>query len=393
MAFKLNIGLLALSLSLSLVHLDGVRAGMATRYWDCCLASASWEGKAPVYAPVDACKADGVTLIDSKKDPSGQSGCNGGNKFMCSCMQPFDDETDPTLAFGFGAFTTGQESDTDCACFYAEFEHDAQGKAMKRNKLIFQVTNVGGDVQSQNFDFQIPGGGLGAFPKGCPAQWGVEASLWGDQYGGVKSATECSKLPKPLQEGCKWRFSEWGDNPVLKGSPKRVKCPKSLIDRSGCQRKDDNTISPYSGKVDSANTAAPAQYKRDRSVCLAGGEKGKSAAGGVDGSGDASGGADASGAGGAAEGSQGQPEGYGQPSGGNDQGSSNGDATTGAGSGSGSDSGSTANGSGSGAPTSGSDGSAVAPPSGGSNPGAAQGGQGGAQPGPSGGHKKCHKKH
>jgi len=42
MAFKINVGLLALSLSLSLVSLDGVSAGMATRYWDCCKPSASW---------------------------------------------------------------------------------------------------------------------------------------------------------------------------------------------------------------------------------------------------------------------------------------------------------------------------------------------------------------
>ncbi|CDW98292.1 hypothetical protein [Sporisorium scitamineum] len=265
MAFKLNVGLLALSLSLSLVHLDGVSAGMATRYWDCCVASASWIGKAPVYAPVDVCKADGVTVIDPVKANSGQSGCNGGDNYMCSCMQPFNDESDPTLAFGFGAFTTGKEEDTDCACFYAEFAHDGQGKVLKRNKLIFQVTNVGGDVQSQNFDFQIPGGGLGAFTQGCPKQWGDQVSDWGETYGGVKSASACSNLPEPLQEGCKWRFSNWGDNPVMKGSPKRVKCPKSLIDRSGCQRKDDNTVSPYSGKVDSSNTAAPAKYKRDRS--------------------------------------------------------------------------------------------------------------------------------
>ncbi|TKY86561.1 hypothetical protein EX895_004710 [Sporisorium graminicola] len=235
MAVKISIGLLALSLTLSLVHLEGASAGMATRYWDCCRASASWMYKAPVYAPVDVCKADGVTLIDPKTANSGGRGHR--------------------------------------LCFYAEFAHDAQGKSMKRNKLIFQVTNVGGDVQSQNFDFQIPGGGLGAFIQGCPKQWGDKASDWGETYGGVKSSSQCANLPETLQEGCKWRFSNWGDNPVMKGSPKRVRCPKSLIDRSGCQRKDDNTISPFSGKVDSGNTAAPAKYKRDRSVCLAGGSK------------------------------------------------------------------------------------------------------------------------
>ncbi|EST07081.1 Glycoside hydrolase, family 45 [Kalmanozyma brasiliensis GHG001] len=304
MALKLNIGLLAVSLSLALVHLDGASAGMATRYWDCCKPSASWNNKAPVYAPVDTCKADGVTLIDPSQADQGQSGCNGGNQYMCSCMQPFNDESDSTLGLGFAAFSAGSESETDCACYYAEFAHDGQGKPIKRNKLLFQVTNTGGDVQSENIDFQIPGGGLGAFAQGCPAQWSTPASQWGQTYGGVSSASQCSNLPHALQEGCQWRFSQWGDNPVLKGAPKRVRCPKSLIDRSGCQRKDDNTVSPYSGQVDSGNTAAPAQYKRNRSVCLGG----KKESYGAPGTG----------------GSHVQPIGYGSGNGGAAEGSNNG---------------------------------------------------------------------
>ncbi|GAC98121.1 glycoside hydrolase [Pseudozyma hubeiensis SY62] len=315
--------------------------------------------KAPVYAPVDVCKADGVTLIPAAEANSGQSGCNGGNNFMCSCMQPFDDTSDSTLALGFAAFTTGQESDTDCACYYAEFAHDGQGKPIKRNKLIFQVTNTGGDVQSQNIDFQIPGGGLGAFPQGCPKQWGVAASLWGDQYGGVKTASQCKNLPGPLQEGCEWRFSDWGDNPVLKGSPKRVRCPKSLIDRSGCQRKDDNTASAYSGRISSENAAAPAQHKRDRSVCLAGGKKQGYSAGGV------------AGTGGTVDGDQGKPQGYSPESAGNGK-------DTGVGSGSGSN-----------PPHSGGDSGSAQPPASG------DGGQGGNGPltSPSRGHKKCRSSH
>ena len=193
-----------------------------------------------------------MTLIDPSKADSGQSGCNGGDQFMCSCLQPFNDETDTTLALGFAAFTAGNEQDTDCACYYAEFAHDEQGKPMKRNKLIFQVINTGGDVNSGNIDFQIPGGGLGAFTQGCPAQWKTPAQQWGETYGGVQSASACSGLPEPLQEGCKWRFSNWGNNPVMQGSPKRVRCPKSLIDRSGCQRKDDVSVGAYQGQTDKA---------------------------------------------------------------------------------------------------------------------------------------------
>ncbi len=188
-------------------------------------------------------------------------------------MQPFDDTVDDKLTYGFAAFTSGSEEATDCACYFAEFAHDEKGQPIKRNKLIFQVANTGSDVQSENIDLQIPGGGMGIFTQGCPAQWKTPAQQWGAQYGGVSSASQCSNLPDALQEGCKWRFSSWGPNPVLKSKPQRVKCPMALIDRSGCQRKDENTISAYKGETMEKGKAAEAKYKRDRSVCLAGGQR------------------------------------------------------------------------------------------------------------------------
>lgn len=38
--------------------------GTTTRYWDCCKASCSWPGKAPVTNPVGTCAKDGVKLVD-----------------------------------------------------------------------------------------------------------------------------------------------------------------------------------------------------------------------------------------------------------------------------------------------------------------------------------------
>lgn len=222
-----------------------------------------------MYSAVDVCKADGVTLIPASQAESGQSGCNGGDQFMCSCMQPFDDTLDPSLAYGFAAFTSGKEEQTDCACYYAELTHDSTGAAPKRTKLIFQVTNTGNDVQSGNIDLQIPGGGLGAFTEGCPAQWKTPAQQWGETFGGVKSIAQCENLPESLQPGCRWRFTSWADNPVLKGEPKRVRCPKALIDRSGCQRKDELSVGAYQGTTDDNGKPAESKYKRDRSVCLA----------------------------------------------------------------------------------------------------------------------------
>lgn len=248
-----------------------VQAGIATRYWDCCKPSASWSGKAEVYAPVDVCEADGNTLIPASKADAGQSGCTGGNQFACSCMQPFVDTVDPTLAYGFVAYGSGQEKETNCACYEADFKKtDLDGKPMHVQKLIMQVINTGDDVEKQNFDLAIPGGGLGAFQQGCPKQWSSSVDSWGKLYGGVETVDQCSNLPKDLHSGCEFRFKQWGNNPELLSAPKRVTCPKGLIDRSGCQRKDDSTQTPFKGKTGPSGQPAPDNYKRDRSVCSSG---------------------------------------------------------------------------------------------------------------------------
>lgn len=253
------------------ITIPAVEAGVATRYWDCCKPSASWNGKADVYAPVDVCEADGSTLIPASKADAGQSGCTGGNQFACSCMQPFVDTVDPTLAYGFVAYGSGQEKETNCACYEADFKQtDLDGKPLHVQKLIMQVINTGDDVERQNFDLAIPGGGLGAFQQGCPKQWSTSVDSWGKIYGGLENVDQCSNLPKALQSGCQFRFKEWGNNPELLSAPKRVTCPKGLIDRSGCQRKDDASQTPYKGRTGPSGQAAPDNYKRDRSVCSAG---------------------------------------------------------------------------------------------------------------------------
>ena len=105
------------------------------------------------------------------------------------------------------------------------------------------------DVNPDNLDLLIPGGGPGIF-DGCTKQFGVDKSVFGQQYGGVTSEDACSGLPEVLQEGCKWRFESWGDNPTLKSTPKRVQCPKSIVERSGCIRSDEAQQTPYDGQMD-----------------------------------------------------------------------------------------------------------------------------------------------
>jgi hypothetical protein len=202
--------------------------GQTTRYWDCCKPSCSWNGKADVSSPVAACKADGKTI----SDVNDQSGCNGGNSYMCSNQQPF--AVNSTLAFGFvAASMIGYgEAQMCCTCVLMTFnEGPAAGKQM-----VAQITNTGSDLSSNHFDIAMPGGGFGIFANGCPTQWNSPASNWGQTYGGVSSAEDCKNLPSELQAGCDWRFNflDNSDNPSV--SFVEIECPSQITDITGCKR-------------------------------------------------------------------------------------------------------------------------------------------------------------
>jgi hypothetical protein len=137
-----------------------------------------------------------------------------------------------TLAYGFAAAKLSGlgEGDWCCACYKLTFTSgSAAGK-----QLVVQITNTGGDLGNNHFDLAIPGGGQGIF-SGCSKQYPGYNS-WGEQYGGVSSASQCAALPASLQAGCQFRFG-WGngfDNPTV--SFAQVRCPAALLQRSGCQR-------------------------------------------------------------------------------------------------------------------------------------------------------------
>ena len=202
--------------------------GQTTRYWDCCKPSCAWNGKADVSAPVAACKADGKTI----SGVNDQSGCVGGDSYMCSNQQPF--AINSTLAFGFvAASMIGYgESNMCCTCVLMTFnEGPASGKQM-----VAQITNTGTDLSSNHFDIAMPGGGFGLFSTGCTTQWNMPASAWGQTYGGVSTAEECKNLPSDLQIGCDWRydFFENSDNPSV--SFVEIECPSQITDITGCKR-------------------------------------------------------------------------------------------------------------------------------------------------------------
>ncbi|CAF4695667.1 unnamed protein product, partial [Didymodactylos carnosus] len=83
---------------------DSSRAnGTTTRYWNCCKASCGWIGKATVSSPVQTCQANGVAAVGVNE----QSGCNGGNAYMCNNQQPW--AINANLSYGFAAANiTGQ---------------------------------------------------------------------------------------------------------------------------------------------------------------------------------------------------------------------------------------------------------------------------------------------
>ncbi|TFK99649.1 glycoside hydrolase [Pterulicium gracile] len=201
-------------------------SGRTTRYWDCCKPSCSWNDKAPVNRPVLTCDASGAM----QTDPDIPSGCGGGNAFTCTNMSPFAVDNDTAYGFAAVSIAGSNESAWCCECYQLTFKSGpVAGK-----RMIVQATNTGGDLGNNHFDILIPGGGLGLFTDGCPAQFGS----WngGQQYGGVSSRAECSNLPAPVVAGCQFRF-DWfqgADNPDV--DFQQVQCPAQLQQISGCAR-------------------------------------------------------------------------------------------------------------------------------------------------------------
>ncbi|KAG5878797.1 hypothetical protein JTB14_026061 [Gonioctena quinquepunctata] len=210
------------------VKVGGVSGwGTTTRYWDCCKPTCSWPGNVEYKSPVRSCKADGVNT----QDPETQSGCVGGQSYICTNQAQF--VVNDTLAMGFVAASfLNTKRNMCCSCVMFSFKNELAHK-----KMILQVTNTGSDAPDAGrnmFDIAMPGSGVGYYTAGCTTQWNSDVSNWGDQYGGVWNEADCNKLPAPLQAGCKFRF-QWMlgvSNPDV--TFVEVQCPAQLIAISGC---------------------------------------------------------------------------------------------------------------------------------------------------------------
>jgi len=200
---------------------------VTTRYWDCCKESCSWAANVGSgnQSPVASCAIDGVTVINDNT----ASGCNGGTAYTCSNNQPWVGANN--ISYGFVAANFADESLNEmcCTCLKLTFT----SAPISGQVMYVQVTNTGSDVSSDQFDIQMPGGGVGIF-NGCQSQWGAPSTGWGAQYGGISSQSQCSELPTQLRPGCNWRFGWFQDANNPNVNYEVVTCPSELTSVTGC---------------------------------------------------------------------------------------------------------------------------------------------------------------
>ncbi|ENN80432.1 endoglucanase-like [Dendroctonus ponderosae] len=218
----------ALAVGFASAKLSG--SGTTTRYWDCCKPSCSWKENSGTHDAVYSCAVDGETKLNA----SVHSGCDSdGTSYMCNDLQPW--AVNDSFAYGFVAasFAGGVDVQYCSVCLKLTFTNALSGKT-----FVVQNVNTGGDLGANQFDIQIPGGGVGIFTRGCSTQWGAAESGWGQQYGGVSSDAECSELPEVLQPGCHFRFGwyENADNPQV--NFEQVECPEELTIKTGSENND-----------------------------------------------------------------------------------------------------------------------------------------------------------
>ena len=161
-------------------------SGFASRYWDCCKPSCSWKENTQNLA--SQCSNKGTT---KSTDWGAKSVCDGGPMATCISQIPFTIEGCSNIGFAFAAVPTNAACGR---CFELSFtgegkyETTLNHKKLKGKKLIVMASNIGYDVNHQQFDIMIPGGGYGAF-DGCSSLMGWSGNM-GERYGGLLSVCE-----------------------------------------------------------------------------------------------------------------------------------------------------------------------------------------------------------
>ncbi|MBR2199090.1 MAG: hypothetical protein IJ909_12070 [Fibrobacter sp.] len=187
--------------------------GWGSRYWDCCKPHCAWSGKGGPIART--CNAQGQQL--TKGDDNNKSICDGGNAGVCSNQAPF--VVNDNLAYAFAAGPGNEYAGKCGSCFLLTFngssQHttDARTQALKGKQMVIMISNIGYDVNGNQFDIMIPGGGVGAF-DGCNPLWGIDQeardggflkSCGGDKK--LESSAAVSQVQSCLEQKCNSKFA------------------------------------------------------------------------------------------------------------------------------------------------------------------------------------------
>jgi glycosyl hydrolase family 45 len=199
--------------------------GYTTRYWDCCQTHcAQFDGH--------KCSQDGTSRTGDST-----SACQGGGSFACYDEAPR--EVSKCLSYGYIA-----KANPNCGgCYRIQFTgegeynpNDPGSRLIKGKQMIVKVSNTGSDVNGNQFDLMIPGGGVGMF-NACSRQWNQNAL--GATFGGFLTECtgghsakkecvrqQCAKIPAgDARDGCLW-FVDWlevADDPKFTSQP--TDCP------------------------------------------------------------------------------------------------------------------------------------------------------------------------
>jgi len=220
---------------------DANAVGWLSRYWDGCKPSCSWAGNAGGN-PCKECDKQNNKLNTSDANRNACEG--GGTSYTCWDMIPF--QVDANTAYGFVATHPPNRCAT---CYEITFNGSGQHgntsrhTAIRGKKMIVMASNIGGDVQGEQLDLLVPGGGVGAFDA-FSNQIGKQKSELGAQYGGLLSdcesqgdvagclRTKCASVfsgQALLKQGCEF-YADWlmaAGNPQF--DSKSVSCPDVLV--------------------------------------------------------------------------------------------------------------------------------------------------------------------
>lgn len=210
--------------------------GWLSSYWDGCKPTCSWyenlDAERSFFGLSSSCDINDVELPPGQIARAQCAKEPGGVAFTCWDQIPFVDATDPNLAYGFGATSAAACGQCFEVTFTGAYRHDdpmPMHGALAGKRVIIMGRNTGTDVQGDQIDFMIPGGGLGLFdcfsrqiglPDRSPILGNMHGGLLRDcidgaiaQFGGNWSAPGLMEWVQNChRQGCQTAFNDF---PVL----------------------------------------------------------------------------------------------------------------------------------------------------------------------------------